>query len=58
MLISMYPELSFRKLVYRVDFSIGSNSQTKILIFSSYIVPIQSKTTTLRVSYDINKRLI
>lgn len=53
----MHPKLSFRKLVYDGP-SIGSNSRMKIVIFSSYLVPIQSKSMTIRVSYDINKRLI
>ena len=38
--------------------SIGSNLRIKIVIFSSYLVPIQSKRTTIHVSYDINERLI
>ena len=42
-----------------MDFSIGCKSRMKILMFSSYLVPMQSKTTTLGViSYNINKRLI
>ena len=57
---SMYPELSFRvsENYCTMDFSVGSNSRMKILRFSSYLVPIQSKTTTVRVSYDVNKRFI
>ena len=53
----MYPKwLSFRKLVMTsVQLSIGSNSQMKTVIFSSYLVPIQSKSMTIRVSYDIKK---
>ena len=38
-----------------VQLSIGSNSQMKTVIFSSYLVPIQSKSMTIRVSYDIKK---
>ena len=50
----MCPELSlvYHGLQYRVQLT-NENSD-----FSSYLAPKQSKSMTIRVSCDINKRLI
>ena len=55
---TIYPDLSFRKLVYYgVQSEIQPTNETSDLtrlVATRYPVPIQSKNMTIRVSYDMN----